>query len=402
MKGSLRPLWAGVGLALGSAGAMTVRALERLRPAEQESPSAPRVRSRSTSGGFAVARQFGGAVDSLALAGMKTPNRFPSVADYHRLQSEIEDLHGLYSDLGYIDDPSSFHKAPPNTLEPTIRTAWYPKMRYECLSFESCYKPVPEDAAGKRWQRHHGNRTAHAWVVRHPEPDRPWLMCLHGLGTGTPWLDFPSFRAFHYHKELGFNLIFPVLPLHGPRRDPGMLHGSLLSFDMTETIHGMAQAVWDIRRLYGWMRKQGARTIALHGISMGAYAAALTATYEDFDLIVAGIPLCDVPRLFTRHSPRHHLETAARHDTLGQRLHDLYRLVTPLGIVPRVPREKRFIYAGLADRVSTPFQAELLWESWEEPEICWYNGGHVSFFWSRSVDRFVERALTPMAVGRRS
>lgn len=401
---ALRPIWAGVGLALGSAGAMTVRALERLRPAEEGTPSEPRASSHTPFGGLAVARGFGGAVDSLALAGMKTPRRFPTVSDYHRLQEEIETLHALYSGLGFIEDPASFHREPPPLEEPTIRSAWYPKLPYECLSFESGYSPVPEDTAGQRWRRHHGNRTAHAWVVRHPEDGtpRPWLMCLHGLGTGTPWLDFPSFRAFHYHKELGFNLIFPVLPLHGPRRDPGMLHGSLLSFDMTETIHGMAQAVWDIRQLLGWMRRQGAQTIAVHGISMGAYAAALCASHEDFDLIIAGIPLCDVPRLFTRHSPRRYLETAARHDALGPRLQDLYRLVTALEGAPRVPRENRFIYAGLADRISTPFQAELLWESWEKPEICWYNGGHVSFFWSRQVDRFVETAMHRLVpAGRR-
>ncbi len=392
MTNAFRPILSAAGVALGSAGALTLRALEGLRGDEEDTPSAPRAES-SAFGLMTVARQFGGAVDSLALLGMKNPKRLPTLDDYKVLQTEIDDLYELYSKMGYIDDPASFHAAPPPLENPSIRKAWYPTLPYECVSFESGYRPVADDAAGQRWLRHHGNRTAHAWVLRHPEPDRPWLMCLHGLGTGTPWLDFPSFRAARYHRELGFNLIFPVLPLHGPRRDPGVPHGSLLSFELTETIHGMAQSVWDVRRLFAWIREQGANKVAVHGISMGAYAASLASVYEEFDVVVAGIPLCDVPRLFTRHSPRKHLETAARHDALGQRLHDLYRLVTPLLATPRVAPENRFIYAGLADRISTPFQAELLWESWGKPEICWYNGGHVSFFWSRQVDRFVERAV---------
>jgi hypothetical protein len=50
-------------------------------------------------------------------------------------------------------------------------------------------------------------------------------------------------------------------------------------------------------------------------------------------------------------------------------------------------------FAALADRIVPPIHARRLWEHWERPPISWYPGGHVSFFWTPGVQRFVEEAL---------
>jgi hypothetical protein len=67
--------------------------------------------------------------------------------------------------------------------------------------------------------------------------------------------------------------------------------------------------------------------------------------------------------------------------------------VSPLARPPTAPREHRFLFAALADRIVPPIHARRLWEHWERPPISWYPGGHVSFFWTPSVQRFVEEAL---------
>ena len=38
-------------------------------------------------------------------------------------------------------------------------------------------------------------------------------------------------------------------------------------------------------------------------------------------------------------------------------------------------------------------QARRLWEHWNRPQMAWYSGGHVGFFWAGQVSRFVEDAL---------
>jgi hypothetical protein len=60
----------------------------------------------------------------------------------------------------------------------------------------------------------------------------------------------------------------------------------------------------------------------------------------------------------------------------------------------KVPRERRYIFAGLADRMSTFGQARRLWLHWGRPALAAYAGGHVGFFWSRTVRQFVDDAVS--------
>ncbi len=56
---------------------------------------------------------------------------------------------------------------------------------------------------------------------------------------------------------------------------------------------------------------------------------------------------------------------------------------------------RRFIYAGLADRLVHPqHQVHELWTQWEQPEISWFRGSHIGFFFSRPVQEFIVDALT--------
>ena len=68
-------------------------------------------------------------------------------------------------------------------------------------------------------------------------------------------------------------------------------------------------------------------------------------------------------------------------------------MVSPLTFDPLVPKESRFIYAGIADRVVRPDQTRALWRRWERPEILWYSGGHVASQFKREVLDFVKKSL---------
>ena len=58
------------------------------------------------------------------------------------------------------------------------------------------------------------------------------------------------------------------------------------------------------------------------------------------------------------------LATGALVDEERAPVHPDFRLV-------QIPVEKRFIYAGVADRVARPDQARALWRHWGRPEIEW-------------------------------
>ena len=72
---------------------------------------------------------------------------------------------------------------------------------------------------------------------------------------------------------------------------------------------------------------------------------------------------------------------------------DVHSVVSPLLIAPKVPRDRRFIFAGMGDRMATPSQAKRLWAHWEEPSTCWYAGNHVGYLWSGAVRAFLTNGL---------
>jgi hypothetical protein len=336
------------------------------------------------------ARITGRAVDLGLLRLMRHPSRMPKPEDYARVHDEIMQAHALYVNGGHARD---FHVAPPPIETVYMAPGFHPRVRYEKMWFDSAFLLDERDGIATRYARYARNQKAHAWVVRHKDPTRPWLVCLHGLGTGGPVRDFSAFRAHILADQLGLNLIFPVLPMHGPRRDEGLPLGALVSFELAESFHGIRQAVLDTRRILAWLRRQGASRIGIYGMSVGAYVGALVSGLEPLDFLMAGIPLCDLPDLFVHHASMIERQRAEDLEVLGKPLRELYSLISPLAVTPLVPKELRYVYAANEDQVTTAEQAERLWEHWDRPRMRWFSGGHVSFYWSSAVDRFVSKSL---------
>jgi hypothetical protein len=58
-----------------------------------------------------------------------------------------------------------------------------------------------------------------------------------------------------------------------------------------------------------------------------------------------------------------------------------------------VPHERRFLFAGLADRLASPDHARDLWQHWGRPRMAWYHGSHVSYLWEGAVKSLLEEAF---------
>jgi hypothetical protein len=344
------------------------------------------------------------ALDEALLAVAMTPSRFPRRADYHRVSEELATARRQFRRRGWIADPASYHRPPPPLHDADLTRSHGSSLgtSYERITFASGFTPRPGEPGGDRWRSFEPNHTAAATILRHPGPPRPWVVGVHGFCMGFPITDFQGLHAELLHKQLGFNVAMPVLPLHGSRRVTMVSGEPFLSFELMNAVHGMTQAVWDIRRIITWIRTQDAPSVSVYGVSLGGYIASLLVGLEGgLDRVVAGIPVSDFPGLFAAHSPRHLQARSIEHNILGGTAEEIYRVVSPFSFTPKTPRDSRFVFAGYGDRLATAGQAQRLWEHWDRPEICWYPGDHVGYLWSRRVRDFLRASLgdgTPAAL----
>jgi dienelactone hydrolase len=213
---------------------------------------------------------------------------------------------------------------------------------------------------------------------------------------GFPLADFMVFPIARLHRELGLNLAFPVLPFHGPRKVGWRTGDFFFSGDYVDTVHTQANAVWDVRRLLSWIRAQDAPAVGVYGLSLGGLTAALVASLEHVDCVVAGIPATDYVSLAHWNLPPALMGFFERQGLAWDEVRRLVRLISPLALAPRVARERRFLFAAAADRLVPPQHAVELWRHWEEPRLDWYAGSHVSFGWEPVVHAMLGDAATAL------
>jgi hypothetical protein len=306
------------------------------------------------------------AVDEAILATLSV--RTTLNIDPDEVAREVRAARELYDSRGWLDDPQAFHLDPPALENPRsdVERAW--GIDFEHLRWESGYAPHADEPGRDRWLGYAPNRTAHAWVMRHPS--KPLI------------------------RELQLNVAIPVLPFHGPRRIARMSGTGFLAGNFLDTIHAEANAMWDIRRLYGWIRAQHDGPVGVWGLSLGGYNASLfSCLADDLACVIAGIPATDFTRLTWRHGPTLQLRWAERNGIAHDEIGEVLRVVSPLALQTRVPHARRHIFAGISDRLVPPDQPRDLWRHWDKPHIYWYQGAHLTFRAHPEARTFVPDAL---------
>lgn len=330
--------------------------------------------------------------DEIVLLGLRARRPVGDVGSFERINDEIIAALDFYGHKGWLNNPARFFAKPPALATVTVKPVHAFGRSYERIYFDSGYAPRVGEPGRQRWLSYVANKREYALLLRHKD-DRPWLVCVHGAEMGRAALDLALFRAWHLHHDLGLNVIMPVLPMHGPRSRGLPKSAVFPGKDVMDNLHATAQAVWDIRRLLTWIRRQqpGA-PIGLYSISLGGYVSSLVASLEDgLTCAILGVPVADLIDLLGRHAGLSADDPRQRTVVLAA---PLGRMVSPLSLEPRIPMAGRFIYAGIADRLVHPReQVVRLWEHWGRPEIVWYAGGHTGFFQSNPVQRFVDGAL---------
>jgi hypothetical protein len=334
------------------------------------------------------------ALDEVLLAYFVGTAQLPGGDEIVRLGEDAHRLEALMQSRGWNEHPETLHAAPPAPERVHVQQARIYGRGYERVSYPSGFVPDAALPGAEIWSQHQRNNQAIGWVLRHPGPARPWLLCVHGYRMGEAWMDLALFPPSWLHERLGLNLFMPVLPLHGPRR-VGLRSGDqYLDGNPFDLLYAQTQALWDLRRAVAWLRSQeDSPRIGVLGYSLGGYNTGLLVQYEkDPDFAIAGIPPTDFAAALWRHIPPAHRDYFEAYGLDIERYRRLLRPVSPLARPALPDRDRLYIFAGAADRVVLPDQAVAMGKHWGVP-IQWYQGAHLTFRNERLVRSHIEAAM---------
>jgi dienelactone hydrolase len=225
------------------------------------------------------------------------------------------------------------------------------------------------------------NNTVHCEYFRPLSAGKhPAVVVLHILGG-----DFDLSRLFSRSlAQQGVAALFLKMPYYGPRR-PTEGRVRMISEDPRQTVEGMRQAILDIRRGAAWLAAQeevDPEQLGVFGISLGGITSALAATVEPrfhkACLMLAGGDVGQVawdnPKL-TRLRQKWTDEGGTKEEFIK-----LWKSIDPVTYADRVLRRKTKILMLNAkqDEIIPPICTDSLWRAFGEPEIVWYDAGHVS------------------------
>jgi|ERR1017187_760447 hypothetical protein len=257
------------------------------------------------------------------------------------------------------------------------------------------------------------NNVVHGRLYRCPDAwqKRPVIVLLHG-----------GQEYFHYRfgydllarrcNRAGFNAATLVAPYHFQRRvrrvesdqlaEPmGLAEPFEFVLDHLRSAEAIGQAVAEIRALTGWLLEQGCPSVALLGLSFGAWLAGLAATRDSrLKAIVLGVPRVrsNYPVCRGEGVLWPPLRKALERRKAALEAWD----TTPGNLAlsqPVIPKENILFIRGRYDFLALPEYIEELWQKWGQPEIWRLPQGHIScifpLFFSPVLTNRVLRWLKP-------
>jgi pimeloyl-ACP methyl ester carboxylesterase len=303
-----------------------------------------------------------------------------------RSESRAERDHlQFYAELATAHDPTLSFPVPTEQPRISSRPAnpvaeWMAKGRVRNIRFNSSFEAVNpalrEQCRG--FLRNNVVRAQH-WV--HDDGPHPTLCVIHGF-MGSPYLFNGLFFSLPWFYRCGYDVLLYTLPFHGQRAEkysPFSGYG-YFAHGFAGFAEAMAQAIHDFRSLIDYLEFTGVDRVALTGMSLGGYTAALIACIDDrIQAVIPNVPVVTPDKTVDEWFPANYVvrlrSLIAGTDDELTRAATMYP--SPLNYPPLVPKDRRLIIAGLGDRLAPPEQAELLWEHWERCAFHWFPGNHI-------------------------
>jgi cephalosporin-C deacetylase-like acetyl esterase len=232
------------------------------------------------------------------------------------------------------------------------------------------------------------NNTVHCEYFRPLSPGKHRaVIVLHILGG-----DFNLSRLFARQlAQGGVAALFLKLPYYGPRRPEGA-RVRMISENPRETVAGMRQGILDVRRGVAWLAAQEEvddAGLGVFGISLGGITSALALAIEPRlsmgCFMLAGGDVAkvawDKPELAKLR------DRWSNQGGTKQEFFDLLRSIDPATYAERARGKKMLMLNALHDEVIPPECTKSLWHALGEPEIVWFETGHITAI------RFIFEAL---------
>ncbi|MGB3483773.1 MAG: alpha/beta fold hydrolase [Mycobacterium sp.] len=310
----------------------------------------------------------------------------------------------FYADLAAQHDVKVSFPPPSMTPRVTAERAnafatWVAHGNVENIRFDSSFRAINPEMRGT-WNALQNNSIVHAQHWRHDDGPRPTLCVIHGF-MGSAYLANGLFFSLPWFFRSGYDVLLYTLPFHGARAEKwspfsgyGIFANGMAGFAET-----MAQAIHDFRSVIDHLESTGVDKVAVTGLSLGGYTAALAASVDHrIRAVIPNVPLVTPESAFDDWWP------ASTLVALGRLTGGVTRKVSaaasayhsPLNYRPLVPKNRRLIITGLGDRLAPPDQAEKLWKHWDRCALHWFPGSHLIHVSQRAYLRRITEFLHPI------
>ncbi|MCH5644646.1 alpha/beta fold hydrolase [Gordonia sp. ABSL49_1] len=250
---------------------------------------------------------------------------------------------------------------------------------------------VPSSVAGVDPYR---DGVASVRVLTRGRSGRRWLIWVHGAAQGRAD-DLYAFRAAHLHKNLGYDVVFPVLPAHGSRRVEQVAYPG---FDPLRNVVMTMRAVAEIRSLITWIDTHDPADITIAGTSLGGPIASLVASLDPrVSSVLAVVPMLDMHATLAHHMARGGSKGKALARLMNSdAVRAVSSVIDPLSVEPFAAPGRRMVVAALNDRVTSVTAAQRLYDHWGG-HVHWYPGSHVGHAISGDIRRATDAFLADQA-----
>lgn len=343
-----------------------------------------------------------------AMASMVGASMLPRVAKALLQPGSVGDENeamAFYAGLAAAKDPQLSFPAPAELPRVASRAAGpvaelVAHGRVDNIAFRSSFEAI-NPAERRRRSSYTRNNVVHAQHWRHNDGPHPTLCLIHGF-MGSAYLFNGLFFSLPWFYRSGYDVLLYTLPFHGRRAEKDSPYSGYGFFmdGFSGFAESMAQAVHDFRSVLDYLEFTGVDRIALTGMSLGGYTAALIAGVDDrIQAVIPNVPVVTPDKTMDEWFPASLLVRLG--ELLAPSDKDLadaaYQYHSPLNYAPLVPKDRRLIIAGLGDRLAPPEQAEMLWEHWDRCRFHWFPGNHVLHVsqpdYLRRMTRFLGRFM---------